>query len=301
MLRITLEQWRMFLAVVEHGGFNQASEAVFKSQSSIHHAVKKIEEGLGVRLFEVIGRKTVLTEAGNMMLRRASYLLSEAEKVETVGLTLSQGIETKLKLAVDEVFPRTVLYNALDTVSKMYPLLQIELFEPVLSGSNEQLKADEVEIAISPISLGAGLSESLAYVEFQAVASAAHSLHAIDRPLSLEDLKSYRQIVVRDSARDGPNTRVDEGWLEANHRWTVGHLHSSIDIICNGLGYAWLPVHLITTYLNDKTLKPLNLKNSTKRTTQLFLTIKDSDQLGPAAKYFAKEIMRQCSAFTHRE
>ena len=45
MLRITLEQWRMFLAVVEHGGFNQASEAVFKSQSSIHHAVKKIEEG----------------------------------------------------------------------------------------------------------------------------------------------------------------------------------------------------------------------------------------------------------------
>ena len=35
MLRITLEQWRMFRAVVEFGGFNQASQGIHKSQSSI--------------------------------------------------------------------------------------------------------------------------------------------------------------------------------------------------------------------------------------------------------------------------
>ncbi|HCA76548.1 MAG TPA: LysR family transcriptional regulator, partial [Alteromonas sp.] len=38
MLKATLEQWRMFKAVVEAGGFNQAAEQVHKSQSSIHHA-----------------------------------------------------------------------------------------------------------------------------------------------------------------------------------------------------------------------------------------------------------------------
>ena len=89
MLKITLEQWRMFHAVVEFGGFNQASQGVHKSQSSIHNAVSKIEESLGVKLFLIEGRKTVLTEAGELMLRRANYLLEEAKKIEAVGLTLS--------------------------------------------------------------------------------------------------------------------------------------------------------------------------------------------------------------------
>ena len=50
MLRITLEQWRMFRAVVDHGGFNQAAQKIHKSQSSIHNAVSKIEASLNVKL-----------------------------------------------------------------------------------------------------------------------------------------------------------------------------------------------------------------------------------------------------------
>ena len=70
MQRTTLEQWRMFRAVVTAGGFNQAALQVHKSQSSVHHAVGKLEESLGVKLFEVSGRKAVLTEAGELLLRR---------------------------------------------------------------------------------------------------------------------------------------------------------------------------------------------------------------------------------------
>ena len=40
MLKSTLEQWRMFKAVVDAGGFNQAAAEVHKSQSSVHHAVQ---------------------------------------------------------------------------------------------------------------------------------------------------------------------------------------------------------------------------------------------------------------------
>ena len=70
MAKSTLEQWRMFKAVADHGGFMQAAQQVHKSQSSIHHAVNKMEEQLGVNLFEVDGRKTVLTHAGKLLLRR---------------------------------------------------------------------------------------------------------------------------------------------------------------------------------------------------------------------------------------
>jgi len=48
MLKSTLEQWRMFKAVVDAGGFNQAAALVHKSQSSVHHAVQKLENAIGV-------------------------------------------------------------------------------------------------------------------------------------------------------------------------------------------------------------------------------------------------------------
>lgn len=294
MLRISLEQWRMFHAVVEFGGFNQASQGVHKSQSSIHNAVSKIEESLGVKLFRIEGRKTVLTTAGELILKRAQYLLEEAKKVEAIGLTLSQGIESKLKIAVDEIFPRSLLYQVLERVSTQYPLLQIELFDCILSGSSEMLENDEVDIAISPISLGVGFSESLCHIQFQAVASPQHALNKLARKLTLEDLKCYRQIVVRDSAHSKRHNKVSEGWLEANQRWTVSHMQSSIDMICKGLGFAWLPINLIEEQLNKQLLKPLPLNANTTRSTQLYLTFKDGDSLGPAAKSFLAELRLLC-------
>ncbi|UJF20802.1 LysR family transcriptional regulator [Shewanella sp. OMA3-2] len=296
MLRITLEQWRMFHAVVEYGGFNQASQGVFKSQSSIHTAVGKIEESLGVKLFSVEGRKTVLTDAGKMILRRSNYLVEEAKKVEAIGVTLSRGIESRLKVAVDEIFPRDRLYKALETVSKQFPLVQIELLESILGGANEMLTNDDAEIAIAPSSLGAGVSESLCHIEFCAVASPEHPLHNINRTLTLEDLKSYRQIVVRDSSRLNEKNKANEGWLEANQRWTVSHMQSSIDMIIKGMGFAWLPLSLITDHINDGRLKHLALDKNNKRTAQLYLSYKDIDSLGPVAHYFLEALRRLCDS-----
>lgn len=286
MPRITLEQWRMFHAVVEFGGFNQASQNVFKSQSSIHTAVGKIETSLGVKLFSIEGRKTVLTEAGQMILRRSHYLLEEAQKVEAIGTTLSQGIETHLHVAVDEIFPRDVLYRALEIVSERFPLVQIELLESILNGANEMLTNDDVDIAISPNSLGTGISESLCHITFGAVAAPQHPLHSIARTLTLEDLKSHRQIVVRDSTRLNKDNKASDGWLDANQRWTVSHMQSSIDMIVNGLGFAWLPLSLIAEHLEDGRLACLTLDKNSERTAQLYLSYKDIDSLGPVAHCF---------------
>ena len=291
MLRITLEQWRMFRAVVEFGGFNQASQSIFKSQSSIHNAVSKIEESLGVKLFVIQGRKTVLTEAGTLILRRANFLLDEAAKVEAVGHTLGQGTESRLRIAIDEIFPQALLFKVLENVSIEYPLLQIELIETVLNGSTELLENTKVDIAISATPLSNGLSESLCHIDFVGVASPDHQLHKIDTELTLEDLKSHRQIVVRDSA---VGTKKDEGWLGANQRWTVSHIKTSIDMICKGLGFAWLPASSIESHLKTQQLVPLRLGQNSKRSGQLYLVFKDADRLGPAAQYFLTELRTQC-------
>src|SRR5215470_3924334 len=80
--RIALEQWRALLAVVEAGGYAQAAATLHKTQSSITYAVKKIESLLGVKVFEIKGRKAQLTEAGEVLYRRARTLVEEAVALE---------------------------------------------------------------------------------------------------------------------------------------------------------------------------------------------------------------------------
>ena len=81
-MKTTLEQWRMFKAVVENGGFAGASKAVYKSQSSVHHAVHKLEQQLGVKLLQIVGRRTQLTDIGEVLLARGDQLLDLASDIE---------------------------------------------------------------------------------------------------------------------------------------------------------------------------------------------------------------------------
>ncbi|QJR82319.1 LysR family transcriptional regulator [Alteromonas pelagimontana] len=290
MLKATLEQWRMFKAVVDSGGFNQAATSVHKSQSSVHHAVQKLENALGVALFINDGRRVRLTEAGEMMLRRANFLLDEAHKIEAVAASLKRGTETQLRIAVDIIFPPELLYNVLDKVSQEYPLLRIEVMETVLNGANSLLKSAEVDIAISPFPFPTGFSEDLCEIEFVAVAHPRHPLHQLHRPLTKEDLKSHRQIVVRDSSTE---RKADAGWLGADQRWTVSHVRTSVDIITKGLGFAWLPLAIIRHQLSCGQLVPLPLEQEGVRKALLYLSFEDGDRLGPAARSLIGELRYQ--------
>ena len=292
MLRTTLEQWRMFHAVVEAGGFNQAAERIHKSQSTIHHGVQKLEAVLGLALFETEGRRVHLTEAGELMRRRTAYVLEEAGKVEALAGVLSQGVETELAIAVDHAFPDDHLYAAIDRVAAEYPHICVQIHETVLSGANELLEERRVNLAVSPYPLPQCMQRELTQVSFVAVASPGHALLAQD-VLSFEDLKRHRQIVTRDS---GKAVARDEGWLEAEQRWTVDHLRTSVDLVLRGLGFAWLPVSLVDEHLQTGRLGRLPLAEGSERHVTFHLNVLDDDGLGPAAQKLVGELHELCGA-----
>ena len=287
MPKTTLEQWRMFKAVVDEGGFNQASNQIHKSTSSIHHAVHKLEDTLGVNLLVVEGRKTSLTEVGKVLLRRAEYLLEEVSRLEVVADALSQGVETQLRIAVDGAFPQHIVFQALEKVSAVYPQVNIDIIDTALSGTNELIADGKADIGLSPIPIQNGLNDELCLIEFVAVAHQDHTLHQLGHTLSEEHLKSCRQVVVRDSAT---HNKTSAGWLGAEQRWTVSHMRASIELIEQNLGYAWLPLPAITTALSNHTLKRLNLKEGGSRSVSFYLNYLDKDRIGPAAREFMGEL-----------
>lgn len=293
MSRSTLEQWRMFRAVVDHGGFAQAAEALHKSQSSINHAVHKLQDQLGLQLLQVVGRKAQLTSAGSLMLRRAGQLLDQAEQLETIAGSLAQGEEAELRVAVDEVYPPHCLADALLQLSTEFPHTRVELRETVLSGGPELLIRGDVDLLIAGEAPPGFLGEQLLDVEFIAVTHPEHPLQQLGRSLNLQDLAAQRQIVVRDSAT---RERSDAGWLGAEQRWTVSHLATSISMVSRGMGFAWLPRTRIEEAVAAGQLRELPLEKGSRRSVSLYLTYADPDQAGPATRRLGTLLREQAAA-----
>lgn len=280
MNKTTLEQWRMLKAVVEHGGFAQAAEAVHKSQSTINHAVHKLQDRLGLPLLEVKGRRARLTEAGSLMLRRAERLLELTAQLEDVAESLAAGTEAEIRVAVDEIYPDDYLATALQAFSAAFPNTRVQLQETVLNGGPELLVAGEVDLLVAASVPQGFIGAPILRAEFVAVAHREHPLHQLQRELSLQDLQQHRQIVIRDSAR---NKGPDAGWLGAEQRWTVSHVATSADMIARGMGFAWLPRSRAQAGLAAGILRELPLAQASRRYVELYLVYADREAAGPAA------------------
>jgi DNA-binding transcriptional LysR family regulator len=289
--RVTLEQWRMLQAVVDHGGYAGAAEALSKSVSTVNYGIRRLEAGLGLKLLELDGRRAVLTRAGRELLRRSRYLLDEAFAIERAARLLAQGWEPVVTLAVEIIFPQDRLLASLDAFARLTGATRVELIESVLSGTTEQLFSGIADLAITAWVPPGFLGEPLGTIEFVAVAAPSHPLHLLGRPLTQRDLRQHRQLVVRDS---GLKENRDAGWLGAEQRWTVSHLATSVDAVARGMGFAWLPRHRIADLLGAGALRPLPLVEGGARSHELYLVFADRDEAGPATRALADCLRKSC-------
>ncbi|MHA6493986.1 LysR family transcriptional regulator [Pseudomonas borbori] len=287
--RVTLDQWRTLQAVVDQGGFAQAAEVLHRSQSSVSYTVARMQEQLGVPLLRIDGRKAVLTEAGDVLLRRSRQLVKQASQLEDLAHHMEQGWEAEVRLVVDAAYPNARLVRALTAFMPQSRGCRVRLREEVLSGVEEVLIEGTADLAISGVSIQGFLGREMSSVEFIAVAHPAHPLHQLQRELTFHDLETQMQVVIRDSGRQQPR---DVGWLGAEHRWTVGSLATAATFVSNGLGFAWLPRHLLERELRDGLLKPLPLNQGGCRNPRFSLYANKDKPLGPATQILVELILR---------
>lgn len=290
--QITLEQWRSLIAVVDAGGYAQAAEILHKSQSAVSYSVQKIESQLDLKVFEVQGRKAVLTPIGQMLYRRALALLDEANDLEIAAQKLSAGWEAEIQLAAEIVFPAKLLLTCLDRFSQESPRTRIELLETVRGGTAEVLNQGSADLVISPLPPVGFLGELLIEIQLIAVAHFQHPLHQLGRQLTDRDLRKYRHLVVRDTGSKRDRVAVS---VEVDQRWTVSQMSSSIQAVSMGYGFAWLPQLQIRDQLESGILKPLDLREGSSISIPLYLIMRNQDFAGPGVRRLA-EIIKQTVA-----
>lgn len=290
--RITLEQWQTLVSVVEAGSHARAAEVLHKTQSSVTYAIQKIESLLDVKAFEIQGRKAVLTPTGQLLYRRARVLLEQAAGIESAATRVSAGWEAEIGIAMEHIFPATVMFQCLDRFGTESPHTRIELVESVLGGTSEMLARAEVDLAITPIVPPGFFGESLLRVRFLPVAHPEHALHKLGRALTPDDLRAHRQLVVRESG-SARATRVS---VEATQRWTVSHMTTCIQAARLGYAYAWLPEDKIGEELANGTLKKLALREGSERSAELYLVFANRDAAGPGVLRLGEIIQQTTSA-----
>lgn len=291
--RITLEQWQSLVAVVDAGSYARAAELLHKSQSAITYAVQKLESLLGVRAFELQGRKAVLTPTGDLLLRRARILLDEARGMEQAARSVSAGWEPEITVAAEILFPYWLLLQCFDRFGAESPHTRIELIESVLAGTTEALVDGRAHLAICGTVPPGYAADALIRLRIILAAHPDHPLHKLGRPLTHRDLRAYRQLIVRES----DVRRATKAMLEAAQRWTVSNMSTSIVAATQGFGYGWYPEDKIRPELEAGTLKPLQMREGGERFAELYLVYADRENAGPGTLRLAG-IIREHTAGT---
>jgi len=167
----------------------------------------------------------------------------------------------------------------------------------VLSGGHDLLVSGKLDVLVSTIVPQGFVGELLLRLEFICVSSPEHPLQRLGRPATLQDLKQQRQLVTRDS---GPQRRFSAPWLEAEQRWTVSNITTSIRALKQGLGFAWVPRLQIEAELASGSLVPVRMAEGTRRFGDLYLVYKDKDAAGPATRCLTELLQQRCDRLRHR-
>ncbi len=124
---MTLEQLRIFVVVAEHEHVTQAARDLDMTQSATSAAIAALEGRYGIKLFDRIGRRIALTEAGRQFLLEAKAVLQRASAAETVLADLAGLKRGALSLAASQTVGNYWLPRVIQRYRALYPGISLSL------------------------------------------------------------------------------------------------------------------------------------------------------------------------------
>ncbi len=243
MLKLSLDALQVVDAIDRGGSFAAAAKELFRVPSTVSYAVAKLEEDLGIQLFERAGPRVTLTEAGRTLLDEGRHLLLAARDLEHKLRRVASGWEAEFSIALDVLFPALLLADDIRDFYQATDSTRLRLSYEALSGTWEALLDRRVDLVIGAAGEGppgGGYSTApLGSLPFVFVVAPSHPLAAMDRPLRKEDLMSHRMVAVADTARRLPPRTV--GLLMGQDTLSVQSMADKLNCQLAGLGGGYLP------------------------------------------------------------
>src|SRR5205809_185008 len=149
MLKISLDGLQVLDAIDRRGSIAAASTELHRVPSTISYAVAKLEEDLGVALFERYGPRISLTLAGKELLKEGRYLLKAAQDLEHRVRRVASGWETQLTVGLDSLFSPAALADDISAFYQVADRTRLRIARESLAGTWEALLDRRVDLLIA--------------------------------------------------------------------------------------------------------------------------------------------------------
>ena len=286
---------KVFVTVVEQGGFHAAAGHLFKSQPAISSSIKKLEEQLGISLFNRRDYRPGLSEQGEKLYQRAKVLMVHWRHMNQFSDLLQANMESDITIAIDVFYPLVKLKGLFSQWMSSYPQTHFHFLSESLGGACERLVHGHADIVISENLIHQHAIEviPLHSESLQAVASPDFIAEHQEQLFHMDALRECLQVILKDSSK----TDFSFGVVAHCRHWTVSDVVSKKDIIVAGLGWGRLPRHLIETELADGRLQLLQGYHFDERQVGLSAIRLQKPSHGPIAARLWDDLLglKRCS------
>ncbi|MCB9948051.1 MAG: LysR family transcriptional regulator [Rhodospirillaceae bacterium] len=274
---MNLRDLKYLIAVAEKRHFGRAAEACHVSQPTLSGQIKRLEDQLGVAIFERTNRSVSVTPAGAEILKHARLALEQAEMIEDLAQAHSDPLAGPMRLGVIPTVSPYLMPSVLMPLRTACPAIRLVLSEEVTETLADRLKGHEIDAALLATDTDDHELETLPLFEepFWVAFPRGHALSRLDKVME-RDLQEVEMLLLtdghclRDQALDlcsRPARQTDSGLGDLR----ASSLETLLNMVAAGYGCTLMPALAVRgPWLTDMGIiaRPIDSPNA-KRTVRL--------------------------------
>jgi len=241
---MNLRDLHYIVALADLQNFGQAAERCFVSQPTLSMQIKKLEETLGVQLFERNNKKVIITEAGLAIVASARRILEESQKIRQIAATTQDPLAGNLRLGAFPTLAPYLFPRLVPSIKQQLPNIRLILIEEKTEQLLSQLAKGDLDMALLALPIDDDLFASEALFEDEFWLAVAHE-HPLARKSKVEQSDLHGQSLLL----------LDEGHCLRGHALQVCQIngaHEQQDLratsletlrqmVCAGTGITFIP------------------------------------------------------------
>ncbi|MDP2762451.1 MAG: LysR substrate-binding domain-containing protein [Sideroxyarcus sp.] len=254
---MTLNELRFIVAVAQQRNFRRAAEKAFISQPALSLAIQKLEEELGLKLFERGKGEVTPTPVGKAIVEQAQRVLEEAERIREIAAQGKNQLIAPLHVGIIHSVGPYLLPDLIPALKKVAPRMALEVEENITANLESLLRSGKLDVIIIALPFsGTGILTRPLYDEqFEVVVSSDHRW-AARRSIKPTELPAEK-VLLLDSGHCFSN-QVEEACPELHRRGAEIQQGTSLETIRNmvasGLGITVLPASANSARYRSKLL-----------------------------------------------
>ncbi len=255
---MTLNELRYVIAVAQERNFRRAAEKSFISQPALSLAIQKLEEDLGVQIFERGKSEISITPVGVQIVEQAQRAMEEVGRIREIAKQGNDQLVGALRVGIIYSVGPYLLPDLIPSLKKLAPKIPLEVEENITANLDAMLRNGKLDVIIIALPFGdSGMLTQPLYDEpFEVVVSNDHHW-ANRRSIKAQELTSEK-VLLLDSGHCFSN-QVAEACPDINRKGAEIQQGTSLETIRNmvasGLGITVLPASANSARYRNRLLK----------------------------------------------